>query len=130
MNYVGIDLWDKRCWLAYSNMWFIFTLDAVPRFTLVSELKKLLKEKDIWKIVIGMPYDLYGKNLKQLEKTQKFIIKLKQIFKDAEIIEMDERFTTFEAIWFLNDFWNKKEIMEKKDSMSAYLILERYLSKK
>lgn len=129
MNYLWIDLWDKRCWLAYSNMWFIFTLPAVARFTLISELKKIIKEKNISKIVIWMPYDLYGKDLKQLNKTKSFVSKLKEILPNIEIIEIDERFTTFESISILTELGNKKDIQEKKDSMSAYLILERYLTR-
>lgn len=129
MNYLSIDLWDKRCWIAYSNMWIIFTLPFVERFKLVWELKKIIIEKNISEIVIWMPFDLYWKDLRQLDKTKKFVLKLKQIFKNIEIIEVDERFTTFESINILTElWWNKKDILEKKDSISAYLILERFLS--
>lgn len=129
MNYLSIDLWDKRCWLAYSNLWIIFTLPFVPRVKLVCELKKIILEKQISKIVVWMPYDLYGKDLKQLDKTKKFVLKLKQILKNIEIIEIDERYTTFESLNTLNELWNKNDINEKKDSLSAYFILERFLLK-
>jgi RNase H-fold protein (predicted Holliday junction resolvase) len=43
---------------------------------------------------------------------------------------MDERFTTFESLSLLNEIWDKKNIKEKKDSLSAYFILERFLSQK
>jgi hypothetical protein len=33
-----------------------------------------------------LPYDLHGKDLKQLNKTEVFIEKLKNIFKDKEIV--------------------------------------------
>lgn len=130
MNYLSIDLWNKRCWLAYSNLWIIFTLPFVPRVRLVRELKKIILEKQISKIVVWMPYDLYSMDFRQLNKTKKFILKLKEIFKDIEVIEMDERFTTFESLSLLNEIWDKKNIKEKKDSLSAYLILERFLSQK
>jgi len=130
MNYLSIDLWNKRCWLAYSNLWIIFTLPFVPRVRLVRELKKIILEKQISKIIVWMPYDLYLIDFKQLNKTKKFILKLKEIFKDIEIIEIDERFTTFESLSLLSEIWNKKNIKEKKDSLSAYLILERFLSQK
>ena len=129
MSYLSIDLGNKRCWLAYSNMWIIFTLPFIERFKLVLELKKIILEKNISKIVIWMPYDLYWKDKTQLDRTKKFILKLKTIFSNIEIIEVDERFTTFESINILNEFWNKKEIMEKKDSISACFILERYFAK-
>lgn len=129
MNYLGIDLWNKRCWLAYSNMGIIFTLPFVERFKIINELKKIILEKNISKIVIWMPYDLYWKDFIQLDRTKKFLWKIKMIFPNIEIIEVDERFTTFESINILNEIWNKKDIMKNKDSLSAYLILERYLIK-
>lgn len=129
MNYLSIDLWDKKCWLAYSNLWIIFTLPFIVRIKLIRELKKIVLEKKISKIIIWMPYDLYWNNFKQLNKTKKFIFKLKQIFKNIEIIEIDERFTTFESFNILDMLWNKENINEKKDSLSAYLILERFFLK-
>jgi putative Holliday junction resolvase len=70
---------------------------------IISKLKKIILEKNITKIVIGMPYDLYGIHLKQSEKTKKFIQKLKNIFPNIEMIEMDERFTTFESFHILSE---------------------------
>lgn len=129
MNYLWIDLWDKRCGLAYTHLEYIFTLPYVNRVEIISKLKKIIKEKEISKIVIGLPYDLYGVKTKQLEKTQKFIKKLKDIFSDLEIIEIDERFTTFESLHILSQIEKKTHIQEKKDSLSAYLILETYINK-
>lgn len=128
MNYLAIDLWDKRCGLAYSQMGYIFTLPYLPRVEVVSKLKKILKEKEISKIVVGLPYDLYGQEKKQLEKTQKFIQKLQIEFPHCEVIWEDERFTTFLSVDTLSHMW-EKNISDKKDSLSAYFILESYLNK-
>lgn len=130
MNYLWIDLWDKNCWLAYSLEWIIFTLPQVERHTLVNELKKIIKEKNIWTIVVWLPYDLYWKDLNQLDKTKKFIEKLKDIFPEIKIDWIDERFTTFESLNILGSFEKKSNISSKKDSMSAFLILESYLNKR
>jgi RNase H-fold protein (predicted Holliday junction resolvase) len=35
---------------------------------------------------VGLPYDLYGKNLIQLDKTKKFIERLKDIFVNMEVV--------------------------------------------
>jgi putative holliday junction resolvase len=69
----------------------------VERPKIIQELKKIIQERNIKTIIIGLPYDLYDTNKTQLEKTQKFIEKLKNIFSEIEIIGFDERFTTFEA---------------------------------
>jgi putative holliday junction resolvase len=131
MNYLWIDVWDKRCGLAYSHMGYIFTLPYVNRVEIISQLKKIISEKNISKIVIGMPYDLYGIKIKQSEKTKKFIEKLKNIFPQVEILDIDERFTTFESLHILSQIWERNDqIQEKKDSLSAYLILESYMNTK
>ncbi len=128
MNYLGIDLWDKRCGLAYTNEGFIFTLPYIKRVEIISKLKKIIWEKNISKIIVGMPYDLYGIEIKQQYKTQIFVEKLQKEFPHIEIIIIDERFTTFESLQILSEIW-EKNIAEKKDSLSAYLILETYLEK-
>ena len=103
--------------------------EIVPRVELVNILKKYIKDYDIKVIVVWLPFDLYGSDKKQLEKTQKFIWKLKNIFPDVEIDSIDERFTTFEAENTLNLLWEKDTIW-KKDAISAGLILESYLMQK
>lgn len=129
MNYLRIDLWDKSCWIAYTNMWIIFMYKQVWRVSLISELKKIVKEKKIDVIVLWMPYDLYWIENKQLKKTISFKKKLSSIFKDLIIDVIDERFTTFEALKTLKEL-NIKDKSKNKDSLSAYFILESYLSKK
>ncbi len=122
MSILAIDLWNKKCWLAVSCENIAFPLKIVQRVSLISNIKILLRERNISTIVVWLPFDLYNKDLKQLNKTEKFIEKLKETFKDKEIIWIDERFTTFEA----KIFSKKKHI----DDISASLILDTYLSKK
>jgi putative transcription antitermination factor YqgF len=127
--YIWIDLWDKKCWIAIYLQWIIVPKAVVPRVNLINELKKIIKKYNMEIIVVWLPYDLYWKNLKQLNKTEKFIEKLKNIFPNKKIESIDERFTTFEAdnilkeIWWKNKNWNK-------DDISASLILENYLNAK
>jgi RNase H-fold protein (predicted Holliday junction resolvase) len=65
--------------------------------------------------------------LKQLEKTQKFMEKLKEIFPQLKIVWEDERFTSFAADQIVHEMWAQKEW--KRDDISAALILESYLDK-
>ncbi len=129
MNYLGIDLWTKNCWLAYTLEGIVFALPQVERHKLVNELKKIILQKNIEVIVVWLPYDLYGKDKKQLERTLDFIEKLKNIFPALKIEWIDERFTTFESLNILSSFEKKENIASKKDSMAALLILESYLEK-
>ena len=127
--YLWIDLWDKRCWISIYLQWIVLPKWIVSRHLLIGEMKKLIKEYNVETIVVGLPYDLYGKNLRQLDKTNAFIEKLKSIFKDKKIEWIDERFTSFEADLVL-DSMKIKDKAWKRDDISAVLILESYLKQK
>lgn len=124
--YLWIDLWDKRCWISIELQWIVMPKGIVLRHKLIIYLKKIIKEYNIWVIVVWLPYDLYWKNLKQLDKTNLFIEKLKNIFPELKIDSIDERFTSFEADLVLWELWIKDKTWNK-DDISAVLILESYL---
>jgi putative Holliday junction resolvase len=124
--YLAIDLWDKRCWIAVEIEWISVPKDIVPRINLIKILKNYIFEYNASVIVVWLPYDLYNKDKKQLEKTNKFIAKLREIFPDIEIKTIDERYTSFEAENTL-DLLQVRETTWKKDAISASLILETYL---
>jgi len=127
--YLAIDLWNKRCWLAIEIEWIVMPKWIVERPKLIRELKRLISEYQITIIVVWLPYDLYGKKMKQLDKTNVFIEKLKDIFPKIKIDWVDERFTSFEADYTLDLLWVKNKEW-KKDDISAVLILESYLKQK
>lgn len=124
MSYLALDLWDKRVGIAFSREWISFPLKIVERTKIIQELKKIIQEKNTKTIIVGLPYDLYNTDTKQLEKTQKFIEKLKNIFSEIEVIGFDERFTSFEAENIQKELWIKEKY---KDDIAAFLILESYL---
>ncbi len=125
-NMIGIDLWDKRVGIALLVEGVAIPHDIVARVALIRYLKKLARERKSEKMIVGLPYDLYGIDTKQLDKTKKFIEKLRDIFPEIEIIGQDERYTTFEAESALQKNW-KKTKNTYKDDISAALILESYL---
>jgi len=127
MPYISIDLWDKRVWLAIEVNKIAMPLITVERVKIINELKKIIKERKITDIVIWLPYDLYWKNTKQLDKTIKFREKLKNIFPEIQIHSEDERFTSFasdQILWSNMPTWSAD-----RDSMSACLILESFLKR-
>ncbi len=124
--YLWIDLWDKRCWVAVYVEWLVFPKWIILRPKLVTELRKMINNYSINTIVVWLPYDLYWKNLRQLDKTKIFIWKLREIFPKIEIVWVDERFTSFEADNVLDTMGIKEKIWNK-DDISAALILETYL---
>ena len=122
--YLWIDLWNKKCGIAVTINNIVFPKDIVPRIKLINLLKKYINQYNVKVIVLWLPYDLYWKDLRQLEKTKKFSNKLQKIFPNLKIDSIDERFTSFEADNIISD-WTKWY----KDDISAALILESYLRK-
>lgn len=120
MNMVGIDLWNKKVGVAILVEWVVVPKAIIPRVKIISYLQALLWEYEVQNIIVGLPYDLYGKHTKQLERTQKFIEKLIDIFPEYTIIGHDERYTTLEA---KRDTSSDIEV----DDISAKLILDSYL---
>ena len=125
--YLGLDLWDKRVWIAIYLEWVIIPKNIVPRTKLIKILQKYIDEYNIKVIVVWLPFDLYWKNIKQLEKTKNFIEKLRGIFPLIKVDSIDERFTSFEADNILKTIWQNSNEW-KKDAISASLILESYLN--
>ena len=119
MWYIWIDLWDRKVWLALAIEGICIPKSIVPRTQIITELKKLQKAYEVTTFVVGLPYDLYGVKIKQLEKTEKFIKKLISIFPDIEVVWFDERFSTFEA--------KRVSPNVEVDDISASIILEWYL---
>ncbi len=128
MTALAIDLWDKRCGIAVEIDGFSLAKDIVARTSIIWNIKKYCLDYNCSTIIVGLPYDLYWKNLKQLEKTKKFISKLEEIFPDKKIVWFDERFTSFEANNVLTEF-GIKNTRGQKDDISAQIILENYLER-
>lgn len=120
MEILALDLWDKRVGIARARESIAFPLDIVARTSIISYLKKYKVRYWLDSIIIWLPYDLYGKQEKQLRKTQSFIQKLHATFPDIELVWHDERFSTFLA---------ESDEYGRKDAHAAQLILESYLQK-
>lgn len=126
MSILALDLWEKKVWIAIEINNIAFPKKIISRIELIRELKKIFSENESYDtIIVWLPYDLYWNCTRQIDKTNKFIEKLKIIFWEKKIIWIDERFTTFEAKNINNSNQNsKKEV----DDISASLILESYLN--
>ena len=124
--YLAIDLWDKRSWIAIEQAGIVFPKEIVLRPKLLQTLKKYIKEYSIKTIVVGLPYDLHGKNHKQLNKTKEYMKYLESEFPNIDIDWCDERFTSFAADEISLEMWDNS----KRDDIAAALILETYLEQK
>lgn len=132
MRVMALDVGDRYIGLAVSDETetIAIGLGVIERTSTAEDIKKLkgiIEERNIKKIVVGMPINMNGTIGFQGEKVMGFIDKLKSIFK-FPIVTLDERLTTIIAEKALI----KADISRKKrkgliDKMSAVVILQNYL---
>ena len=98
--------------------------------SVLARLDDIMKEYEISIIVVGMPLNMDGSKSERIEKTEKFIHKLKCKYNKVKIETVDERLTTVQAHKTMNELRikpkNKKNLV---DTISAVYILETYINK-
>lgn len=93
----------------------------------IKEIEEIIKQKDVEKIVLGLPLDKDGSDSAKTEEVRKFAHVLSLKF-TIPIILWDERYTTCDANSFLKeigiDYKKSKEVVDK---IAASIILKDYL---
>ena len=137
MRKLGIDYGDSRVGIAITDALGITAQGLKTIFhegqdkVILSELDKVLKEYEIDTIVVGMPLSMSGSKNARVEKTEKFIHKLKCKYNKIKIEVVDERLTTVQAHKTMNALEiNKKKKRQIVDTIAAVYILETYINKK
>lgn len=136
MRYLGLDLGSRTLGIAISDpSGIIASSHSIIRHNeeyekLIDDVKKIVEEKNVEKIVLGFPKNMNN----TIGEKGELSIRFKKMLEDnidIEVILMDERLTTKQAndILLMNDTSRKKR---KKviDSMAASIILQSYLDKK
>jgi putative Holliday junction resolvase len=130
---LGIDFGFKRIGLALSDPLHIFayaykTLNNDKDFW--NELKNIIKEKNINKIILGYPSDDKGIKSEVTARVEKFSKELAGKF-SLEVIFWDERYTSVMAQEKILESVTKKSKRRNKgllDQNSAAIILQEYLN--
>lgn len=134
MRLMGIDFGDARVGIALSDPLMIMsqgykTILNDGTDSLFEEIASIIKEKEVTKIIIGLPKNMDNSQGFRTDATMEFAEKLKT-FTDVEIDFSDERLTTVSAHGFLNEMNVKgKKRKGAVDTLSAALILETYMKK-
>lgn len=135
MRLMGIDYGDARVGIALSDPLMIMsqgykTIKNDGTESLYEEIVAIIKEKEVTKIVIGLPKNMDNSQGFRTDATMEFADKLKT-YTDVEIDFSDERLTTVSAHGFLNEMNVRgKKRKDTVDTLSAALILETYMKKK
>ena len=137
MRILGIDYGDTRVGTAITDELGITAqgLETINHNgndkVVLAKIEELTQKYQISTIVVGMPINMNGTKTERVEKTQKFIHKLKCKFNKIKIQTVDERLTTVQAHKTMNDLGikpkNKRKIV---DTISAVYILETYMNSK
>lgn len=137
MRILGIDYGDARIGIAITDLLGITAqgLETIHHKgndkIALKRLEEIITEYEVDTIVIGLPLNLNGTKAERVEKTEKFIHKLKCKFNKIKIESMDERLTTVAAHKTMNllgiNKFKKKDLV---DTISAVYILETYINMK
>lgn len=132
MSILALDVGKKRIGAAISDSLGI-TAQGLPTIsykddkTTFEELRKIVHERDVTRIVVGLPLNLDGSLGRQAQDVLEFIEKLKKEF-SQEILTWDERFSSQGAERVLLDAGVKRKKRKAKlDQLSAQWILQGYL---
>ena len=132
---LGIDYGERRMGLAVSDPLGIIAkplgiLDRQNIPDLFFELRNIVEEQDINKIVVGLPLTLKGKYSKQTCVVQNFIDQLKQVV-NIPVVHIDERLSSMAAIRSLQELGIKTGHEKGRiDETAAAIILQEYLDSK
>jgi len=128
---LGIDFGERRIGLAISDALGITaqglpTLDTKKTKDIFTHLENIIKEKNVTKVVVGMPKNMNGtigpKGMEVTEFMQELTKKTK-----IEVIPWDERLTSAQSLKAMREMGTKQKHKEVTDRISATLILQSYL---
>jgi len=131
---LGLDVGNKTIGVAVSDPFFLTAqgLKTIKRSNIkkdMEELKLIIQEQNIIKIVVGFPKNMNNTVGPQGEKVLLFIKKMKKEL-DVEIVLEDERLTTVSAEKMLiSGNVRREKRKEIIDKVAAVYILQTYLDR-
>jgi len=129
---MGLDIGDKRIGVAVSDP--TQTLASPLKVILrrddessVLEIAELLKQHDVGRLVIGLPYLMDGSVGEQARKVIEFTDQIRGQT-TVEIVMQDERLTSVTADYMLREAGKKRDRLRKEiDAAAATVILQAHL---
>ena len=132
-RYMGIDYGSKRVGIALCDPLLTFAYSyktLVNDNKLLKELKSIIKEKTVTKIILGLPSESYHASKILAEEVRKLKKTIENKF-SLEVILWDEEFTSILAEQQVLDSVKSKKKRKDKgliDRNSAAIILQEYLN--
>ncbi|MBN1894410.1 Holliday junction resolvase RuvX [bacterium] len=130
---LALDYGRRRIGIAVSDP-FQWTAQPLETWTggspaaLMHHVRRLIAEKNIVKVIVGLPLTLKGDFSESTRKTEAFIRLLEKSV-SVPVVRWDERLTTVEAARVLRSMDIPSRDQKRKiDQMAAALLLQSYLS--
>ena len=136
MRYLGLDLGTRTLGIAISDTTHTISSSLKTiRFeeqdydSAILELKEIVKELNVEKIVLGFPKNMNNTIGESGERTLLFKEKIEKEL-NIEVVMQDERLSTVEATnYMLEANTSRKKRKQKIDGLAANIILQTYLDK-
>jgi putative Holliday junction resolvase len=128
MRVLALDYGSARCGCALSDPTgtIVTPIEIVPRPATkrgLATLCRLVQEREVERVVVGLPLSLQGGDSEQTRETRAFACELSLRLGEGVPVEMhDERFTTLLAQRMEGDFTTSE------DSRAAAHLLESWLA--
>ncbi len=132
---MGIDFGEKRIGIALSDPLLIFGYPFTTLqndLTFMNNLSKIIREKNIAKVILGLPSSKFKSSAELSKKVQTLKLEIESKFK-IEVILWDEEYTSAIAKAKVIESVTKKSKRKNKDLLdkhSAAIILQEYLESK
>lgn len=129
---MGLDVGDKTIGVAVSDLLGLTaqgveTIKRTGNKVAINRLRELISEKNVTKLVVGLPKNMNGTLGPQGEKVLSFVDKIKDKI-DIEVVLWDERLTTVAAEKMLiSADVSRKKRKKVIDKIAAVYILQGYL---
>jgi putative Holliday junction resolvase len=129
---MALDVGSKRTGVALSDETRTLgtpfdTIITGDQRELVHKVAKLVEQKEVGRLVVGVPLNQFGEDGVDAIKVKQFIALLREKVKEP-VIEWDERFTTLQAERTLLTADLSRDHRRKViDKVAAALILQSYL---
>lgn len=129
---LGLDHGDKRIGVAVSDPTEMLAspveiVDA-GREGGLPDILRLCREKDVKRIVVGLPLNMNGTAGPQAEKVREFVKKLQEALPGVPVDTWDERLTSRAGERVLIEAGtSRKRRREVLDKMAAQIMLQGYL---
>ena len=131
-RYIGLDVGDRTIGVAISDPFLLtaqslMTIKRKSKIEDIEIINDIIKEKDVTKIIVGLPKNMNNTVGPQAKKVKTFVKELRK-HTDLEIVYVDERLTTVSATRVLiEQNVSRKKRKDVIDSVAATYILQTYL---